>query len=127
MLVDENLPPRLAHSLAALFKDEHRVEAIADRFGRGIKDLDWISALAKDGGWTILTADKRISRNRIEREAFLSNNLVGFVLSPSLRKKPLTEQMARILIAWPKIVSQANMVSRGLFELGERSTKFKSL
>ncbi|WP_217996411.1 hypothetical protein [Sphingobium xenophagum] len=50
----------------------------------------------------------------------MRNNLVGFVLAPSLRKKPLHQQIARLLYIWPDIVGQSELVSRGLFEISER-------
>ncbi|WP_298396773.1 DUF5615 family PIN-like protein [Sphingobium sp.] len=120
LLLDENLPPRAARSLQALF-EEHEIVALRHKFGRpGISDKEWIEALGGEGRWSVLTADRRIGRNAIEREAFLRNNLVGFVLAPSLRKRPLHQQIARLLYIWPDIVGQSELVSRGLFEISER-------
>lgn len=120
LLLDENLPPRAARSLQALF-EEHEIVALRHKFGRpGISDTEWIEALGREGRWSVLTADRRIGRNAIEREALLRNNLIAFVLAPALRKKPLHQQMARLLYIWPDIVGQSGLVSRGLFEISER-------
>lgn len=121
LLVDENLPARVARCLQALFPDGDEIVALRDKFGRpGVSDEEWIETLGKEGHWSILTADKRIAKNTIQRDAFLRNNLVGFVLAPGLRKKPMTIQVSRLLYIWPDLKNQSRLVSRGLFEIGER-------
>ena len=127
-MVDENLPPNMARCLQALFKEQHEIIALRDKFDQsGISDTAWITTLGKEGSWCVLTADLRISKNKIERNAFLSNNLVGFVMAPALRKLPLTRQLARILFIWDQIETQSNLASNGLFEFGIRGNKFKQL
>lgn len=111
----------MARGLQALFDGEHEVVALREKFLRpGVQDSEWIEALGNEGRWSVLTADKRIGRNPIERQAFLRNNLVGFVLAPALRKRPLHQQVARLLYIWPDLVNQSALVSRGLFEISER-------
>lgn len=128
LLVDENLPPRVARSLQALYPDDHLVIALRDKFERPrVTDIEWIQSIGGEGGWSVLTADRRISRNAIERNAFLAHNLIGFVLSPGLRKKALNLQMSRLLYFWPTLINQSELVTRGLFEIGERSSRLKSL
>ncbi|MFC4290828.1 hypothetical protein ACFOWX_00160 [Sphingorhabdus arenilitoris] len=98
LLIDENLPPVMARSLQALFEGKHEIIALRDKFNSaGVTDLQWITSLGKEGNWSVLTADVRLAKNRVERNAFLSSNIVGFVMAPALRKRPLTIQMARIL------------------------------
>ena len=127
-MVDENLPPSMARSLQALFESEHHIISVRDKFQRtGVKDLEWISTLGKEGDWSVLSADVRIAKNKVEKEAFLSNNLVGFIMAPDVRKRTLTHQMSRILYIWDSIEKQSNLASRGLFQFGIRGTKFRSL
>ncbi len=128
LLVDENLPPRMARSLQALFADTHEIVALRDKFqATGISDLKWISELGVEGRWAVLTADMRIARNQVEKSAFLTNNLIGFVMAPAIRKRPLTYQMARILTLWDVFEKQYGLVSRGLFQFGIKSSRMDPL
>jgi predicted nuclease of predicted toxin-antitoxin system len=128
LLIDENLPPVMARSLQALFADEHEIVALRDKFNAsGVTDLEWIKTLGNEGNWSVLTADVRIAKNRVERDAFLSNNIVGFVMAPDVRKRALTLQMARLLTIWLDLEKQSQMVSNGLFRFGIKGSKFKSL
>lgn len=127
-MFDENLPPVMARSLQALFADKHEIVALRDKFKRsGIQDVEWITTLGQEGNWCVLTADTRISKNRIERNAFLSNGLVGFIMAPAVRKQPMHRQLSRILYIWDSIEGQSKFVSNGLFEFGIRGAKFKQL
>jgi len=128
LIVDENLPPKMANSLQALFAGEHTIVSMREKFGRtGVSDLEWIQDLGKEGDWSVLTADRRISRNNVEKQAFLSKDLVGFVMAPAIRKRPLTLQMARILQLWDTFDQQSQIVSRGLFEFSIRGAKLTQL
>lgn len=127
-LVDENLPPALAHSLDALFKGKHQVIHIRDRFGGGVKDVEWIKALSAEGRWIVISGDRRITRNKVEYAAFRSSNLVGFFLSKGLYKSKVVKQMERILALWEAIETQAGIVQGGaMFELPMTTTRLKQL
>lgn len=58
------LPDRL-RSLGAT------VEILSDHFNPNTRDVDWIPRIATRG-WVILTHDRAITHNRLEREAVLS-------------------------------------------------------
>ena len=49
LLVDEHLPPALARALNELFCGEHEIVHLRDRFGPGVKDIEWIEALNREG------------------------------------------------------------------------------
>lgn len=118
----------MARSLQALFVEAHEIVALRDKFQRtGVSDLQWIGELGTEGRWAILTADLRIAKNQIEKNAFLSNNLIGFVMAPALRKRTLTYQMARVLTLWDVFEKQYELVSRGLFQFGVKSTRMIAL
>jgi hypothetical protein len=74
--------------------------------GRG-KDEQWIKALSNEGGWIVISADRRITRSRIEAQAFRTSTLIGFFLSSGLYKSPVVKQMERILALWDTIEKQA--------------------
>jgi len=128
LYVDENLPPVLARSFQILFEGQHVVTCTADKFARrGVKDIEWITELGREGGWSVLSADKRISRNQIEKRAFLEAGLIGFILAPSLQKLALAKQAARILQLWDVLDQQSRLVSRGLFELPISTNRLRQI
>ncbi|TBB53780.1 hypothetical protein ELH44_08910 [Rhizobium ruizarguesonis] len=128
VLVDENLPPALARSLNALFAGKHEVIHIRDRFGPGVKDVEWIGQLSSEGRWIVISGDRRITRNKAEYNAFRNSNLVGFFLSKGLYKSPIVKQMERILALWQTMETQAAIVQGGaMFELPMTSTRIKQM
>lgn len=125
-MIDENLPPAMAKALAALFIGRHTVIHLRDRFGPGVKDLDWITELSNDGRWVVISGDRRITRVHAELQAFHNSRLVGFFLAKGLYKAKLTKQMERILALWDVIEQQAGLVHGGaMFELPVTSTRLR--
>lgn len=126
--MDENLPPALARALAALFVGSHEVIHLRDKFGPAVTDIEWIQELNREGRWIILSADRRISRNKAEQRVFRSSKLVAFILSPGLQKAQTTKKMERILAQWSVIETQAGIVSGGsIFEIQMKGNKLSTL
>jgi hypothetical protein len=94
---DHNMSPALARAFRELFKKEHEITFLAERFPRDISDIDWIADLSKDGQWVVISGDRRITRNRAEYHAFRNSNLIGLFLSEGMYKAPVIKQMERIL------------------------------
>ncbi|MGD9618213.1 MAG: hypothetical protein AB7H90_24010 [Alphaproteobacteria bacterium] len=87
VFLDANLSPYLAHALNALLEPEgDHVVHLTDRFARDTDDRDWITALAAEGEWVVISGDMRIFRNRLEREAWRRSRLVVFFLAPQWRR-----------------------------------------
>ena len=55
-------------------------EKYTDHFQRGAEDTEWIPAVAQHG-WVVITADARIRRNSLERQAVMENKLRLFYFS----------------------------------------------
>lgn len=128
LLVDHNLPPRLAQALNTIFEPGHEIVALGKKFGRhNLKDEEWIPALGKEGGWAVLSADMNIAKKRPSRELFVRAGLVGFFFSPALQKWPLARQAARILILWPQMSSHLSTTANGVFEVPASGNKFRSI
>lgn len=118
LLVDNNLPPRLGRGLAALFEGEHHVIHIRDKFGTGsLPDVEWIERLGKEGGWSVLSGDRRIAKQKPSRELFLRAGLVGFFPLPAVMELKLHDMTARILFAWPAMTIVSETIAQGCFEL----------
>jgi hypothetical protein len=128
LLIDNNLPPRLARGLAGLFEGEHEIQHIRARFGTGsLPDEEWIEAIGKDGGWSVLSGDRRIASKRPSRELFLRNNLVGFFPLPAVMKMPLFGMTARILTLWPVIEATTRTMDSGCFEIGVKTNRLRPI
>lgn len=128
ILVDENLPPALARALAALFKGQHEVIHIRDRFGPRVTDIEWISVLNAEGYWTVLSADRRISRNKAEQTAFRASRLIAFIFAPALQKGTILKKMERLMVLWPKIETQVGLVQGGsMFEIPAKGDRLRSI
>lgn len=112
----------------ALFNGEHKVVALKDYFGRSdLADCEWIEQLGKEGGWCILSEDIRITKNPVERSAFLASNLVGFFLAKSVRRLPLHKKTARLLLFWDQMESVSRSVKAGLFEIPIKGDKLRQI
>jgi hypothetical protein len=128
VLVDEHLPPALARALNALFAGEHEIVHVRDKFGPGCTDVEWIAALNRDGRWVIISADRRITRNKAEYHAFRNSKLVGFFMSRGMYKSKLTKQAERLLALWEAIELLAARVEGGaMFELPMTSNRPKQM
>lgn len=126
VLLDHNMPPRIARALHVLVKDDgHNFHALRDRFSVDISDIDYFEALGSD--WIVISKDLQNSKKKAERAAILRNKVVAFYLSPSLQKKKIGEQAAAIMWHWDKMLSQRLSVENGLFQLPENKSRFRSL
>lgn len=129
VLVDNDLPPRLARALHAIFDaDGDEIVALRDKFRRSdLKDAEWISALGSEGGWAVLSADMRIAKQRPSRQLFIGAGLIGFFFPPSLQKAPLHKQAARVITLWPAIRDQVRLNANGCFEMPASGQKFRQI
>ena len=128
VVLDENLAPALALALNALFAGQHEIIHLRDRFGQGATDITWIRALSDEAGWVVISGDRRITKNRLERDVFRASNLIGFFLSKGLYKARVVKQMERLLALWETMEQQAKLVEGGaMFELPMKSSRLVQL
>lgn len=116
LLLDHNLSPRLAEALDALFV-EHQIVALRDKFSADATDVDWITALDREGGWAVLTKDIQIRQRPHERAALDRSRIVYFFLGGAWRKFTVEETAVRLIRLLPKMAAQADLADRGRFEL----------
>ena len=117
LLLDHNLPPRLARCLQALFEGEHQIEALGAKFPANVSDVEWINALNKEGGWAVLTKDLRITTRPHERQALDRSRVVYFFITRAWRNMEVVDIAHRLIRLVPKMASQVELVERGRFEL----------
>ena len=125
LLLDHNLPPRLARCLQALFDKEHEIVALGEKFPVDVADLDWIKALDREGGWAVLTRDLRIRTRPHERAALDRSRIVYFFLAGSWRKFKVEETAARLIRLVPLMSAQTKLVERGRFELPIKGARLR--
>ena len=118
----------MARALRELFRNEHEIWILGEKFRPDTPDTEWITALSREGQWTIITGDRRITRNHAEYHAFRNSNLIGLFLSQGFNKAPVIKQMERILALWPNIVTVCHTVQGGaMFELPMKRTLLRQL
>ena len=118
ILIDENLPPCLARALGELFKGEHEVIHLRDRFGPKVKDTEWIPTLAGEGRWIVISEDRRITKNRAEYSAFMNAQMKRFFLSKGLHKAKFLKKVEKIIFYWDDIIEFSSRMAGGaMFEL----------
>lgn len=128
VVLDEHLPPVLAHGLQAFFVGEHTIVHLRERFGPGVTDVEWIGTLSREGRWVVISGDRQITRRRAEYDAFRASRLIGVFLARGLMKSRMVKQAERILALWESIERLADSVEGGaMFELPMTSTRLRQL
>jgi len=103
---DNTLPPRLAKALDALVKEDgHTVTHLREKFATDTEDPVWISALAKEGEWIIISGDPRITKGRHEKAAWKESHLTACFLKSGWTNFRLWDQVWRLVKFWPAIVA----------------------
>lgn len=129
LLFDNNVSPKVARAIDALISPHDMAIPLRDKFAQNAKDIDWIAALGREGGWSVISGDLRITKNKAEKAAWLQTDLVGFFMEPAMARLSPVEQTARLLLRLRVIEAQISLI-RGpaLFTLPiGNSTKLKQL
>jgi hypothetical protein len=108
---------------------EHEVLHLRDRFSEDAADELWIPALAKEGGWIIISGDTRIARTPQLRVIWTNAKLTTFFLGKAWMKEKFWENAWRLVRWWPRIIEQAALVAPGAaFDVPWRpSGKFRQI
>lgn len=129
VLFDHNMPPPIARALDSLISvGGHNAYALKDKFQVNISDIDYFTALGKEGDWIVISKDLANARRGPERRAILASGVLAFYLAKSVQKQSITEQAATIMWQWDRLVQQRQNNRNGLFQLPiGKSTKFTAL
>lgn len=114
VLIDNNLPLALARALHELSDNREGVPVthLRDKFAPTTADIDWINALAAEGGWIVISQD-RFRKSRLEREALRRSGLVFFLLEKGWINHDFWEKSHNLVRWWPAILGQADRVVDG--------------
>jgi hypothetical protein len=112
-LIDNNLPPALARALNELSKaDGHDVVALRDKFPASTPDIVWISELAAQGGWVVVSQDK-FAKGDAEKKAFRESGIPIFCLSKHWGQTSYWQKSHNLVRWWPAIITQSSILRGG--------------
>lgn len=121
---------RVAEALALLLElDGFEIVALRSRFPENCPDEEWMAALGNEGGWNVLSGDRRIIRNPQRRQVWMESRLTTFFLAPAWSNDAFTEREKhlRFLKRWPEIVDCATKAHQGTAFLLPYSGKIERL
>ena len=91
----------------------HTLEHLTTRFVASEKDPDWLPALAAEGDWVILSADRKMRRSPDERAAWQQANLTTYFFSPKFAESTSWHQVEEVVHWWACIKRHATSAPRG--------------
>ena len=109
---DNCISPNIVDALLCL-DSRHTLTHLRTKFASNTPDVDWIRALAKEGGWIVISGDTRISRGRAERAAWLESQLTTFFFAEGWSNHPLMVQASELFRLWPTILEHAKSAPHG--------------
>lgn len=85
------------------------IVCLRDRFEEGTEDEIWLSLLAEEGDWIIISGDRRILSNRQERQIWVRSGLTTFFLKSAWTRggTKLLDMSWCLIKRWPEIVELA--------------------
>jgi hypothetical protein len=111
---DANISLHLAHALHELSRsDGHVVKHLTDLFEPDISDTEWVTKLAAEGRWAVVTHDRAMSRRPIEQEALRRSGLIVFMLARAWSSQTQWSHAAALVRWWPRIIEQTALVAAG--------------
>ncbi len=104
---DQNLPPVVARALSLLYEPGghiiiHKNDKFPDR--SILNDEEWITTLGEEGGWVMLTRDRRIRRKRVHFAVLRQSGLTAFFLQPAWDRIRSLELSHGLINRWPEIM-----------------------
>ena len=113
VIFDNNLSPALARALQELFKGQHEIVALRDKFRGAPTDLEWITELSREGIWIVISGDYRIGKSAHERRAWHESGLTAFFLSKGWTNIPPLQQHSKLALILENIIEQAQRAKPG--------------
>lgn len=113
-VLDNNLPPALAHGLAKFTESthpQHSVVHLSDLLPRNTPDAVWINQFASDGEHVVVTQD-RLNKG-FEREALRRAGLLVFMLDKGWAKHSFWPKAANLVTWWPRVIEMTESIQGG--------------
>lgn len=106
--VDNCLAPKLTRALHEIAQPDHNFVHLRDKFKPSTPDVEWISSLAKEKNWVIISGDWRITRKPLEKQAWKDSELTGFFLKRGWTNIEPNVQLSKLAILYPEIIKAAS-------------------
>jgi hypothetical protein len=112
---DANLSTKFAKSLQILVEPEHEIVHLRTRFSADTPDETWMSALAAEPDWIIISGDLRIRKNPHEIEAWRAAGHTTFFLKDGWTNFSFWVHAWKFVKCFPDIMAVAAKAKTGMF------------
>jgi hypothetical protein len=109
---DNNLAAKIARGLNGFVAPEHQVVHLKELFAANTDDSVWMTELARQEEWVIITGDMRIGKNPLEIQAWKEAGHTIFFLKPGWMKLMFWDQAQKFVKCFPEIIKTASKASR---------------
>jgi hypothetical protein len=125
--LDNCISAHIAEAIRCLARiQDYEIAHLREKFPEDTVDLDWIPALAEEGGWVIVSGDPKISRDKAERAAWHESGMTAFFFNEPFARKRFWKQAEIVVRWWPEIVLMARKAPKGSgFLVPWNGTEFK--
>ena len=107
---------------------KHEIVHLREKFDPATPDPVWIEALGNERDWLIVSGDAKITRNPVNRAAWLESRLTAFFFSEPWATDSFWKQCPSLVTWWPEIVRQARETPSGHgFLLPKLGTKLRQI
>ena len=110
---DNCLAPKHAKAFNSLFEPDHEAVALREKFLPSTPDDVWLSELAKEGSWIVISGDVRIGRSVHERKVWHDSKLTVFFLKKGWTNLPLLVQHAKLAQCMEEIIQLSGKAKPG--------------
>jgi len=116
---DTSISHRIPAAINALKEDietpqsKSEILHLREKFKSNVDDYDWLNTLVLEGGWVVVSADPRITRNELQKKIWREKNIVLFVLEKGWRGQKLWDRAWRLVRVWPDILKTAKKAKPG--------------
>lgn len=125
---DNNIALRIARAMHQLVHPTHEAAHLREKFDRATPDTEWITTLAEEGDWIIISGDLNISKRPQEKRVLRAARLTTFFLAQGFVNVPFWEQVKWVIHKWPLIVDQAQKIEPGAcFVVPKTGARLKQL
>jgi hypothetical protein len=115
LFFDNNLSTKLAKSLHVLLEPGHQVVHLKDRFDASTPDETWMTGLAGELDWIIVSGDLRIRKNPHEIRAWEAAGHTTFFLKAGWINLRSRTQTWKFVKCFPDIAATAARAKKGSF------------
>jgi hypothetical protein len=111
---DNGIAPPYVDALKILAEIQgYQLTHLRERFRPDTKDPDWIAELAAEREWVIISCDLRISRGKVEREAWHESGMTALFFGDTWANQQYWKQAESLVHWWPTIVLRARTAAPG--------------